>query len=213
MAWRQLLNCGEQLPPKHTINQFSNIFLAQLTTFIMSFGVGLGDIVLVSNGAIKVWSTIREAPAEQKRLGLKLELLRQSVQSIVILSPKLPPPITKVIAQHLSQCAEHLRELDEIVTKYMGNCSPFAVSNGQRKGLLRKLWWGAKKRDAVVQSLNELESLVVLLLAYAKHERFENTVALYPTISTSCEPLRLIDALNRETVCSIAMCDTWEVCY
>lgn len=179
----------------------------------MSFGVGVGDIVLVSNGAIKVWTTIREAPAEQKRLALKLELLRQSVQSIVIHSPKLPPPITKVIAQQLSQCSEYLQDLDDIVAKYMGDGSPYKGSNSRRQGFLRKLWWGAKKRDAVVQSLNELESLVILLLSYTEHERLANTVALSPTVSTSCEPLRLIDALDRETVCSISMCDTWEVRY
>lgn len=179
----------------------------------MSFGIGIGDIALVSNGAIKIWTTIREAPAEKTRLALKLELLRQSVQSIVILSPKLPPPITQVVAAQLAQCTENLRDLDEIVTKYMANPSPYQGSNSSRQGFLRKLWWGAKKRDAVVQSLNELESVVVLLLSFVKLQQVENTVTISPTISSACEPLRLIDALNRETVCSIEMCDTWEVCY
>lgn len=178
----------------------------------MSFGVGVGDIVLVSNGAIKIWTTIREAPAEQKRLALKLELLRQSVQSIAILAPKLQPPITSFIEQQLSQCSEYLRDLDEVVTKYMGNCSPYAGSDGRRQHFLRKLWWGAKKRDALVQSLNELENLVVLLLSYAKLERLENAVPPSPNTPAGCEPLRLIDALDREAVCSISLCDTWEVC-
>lgn len=218
VAWQRpsrdwVFNCGEQLRGNHSNTQTSQPipqqFAPQLATLIMSFGVGLGDIVLVSNGAIKVWTTIREAPAEQKRLALKLELLRESVQSIIILSPQLPPRITKVIAQQLAQCSEHLRDLDEIVTKYMGNCLPCDGSNRTRQGFLRKLWWGANKRDAVVQSLNELESLVVLLVGYVK---IENAGVLPPTISAACEPLRLIDALNRETVCSIDMCNTWEVC-
>lgn len=178
----------------------------------MSFGVGFGDIVLVSNGAIKIWTTIREAPAEQKRLTLKLELLRQSVHSIATLAPGLRPPITTFIEQQLSQCSEYLRDLDEIVTKYMGNCSPYQGSDGKRYRLLRQVWWGAKKRDALVQSLNELESLVVLLMSYAKLERLENAIPVTPNTAPGCEPLRLTDALDREAVCSISLCDTWEVC-
>lgn len=182
----------------------------------MSFGFGVGDIVLVSNGAIKFWSTINNARAEQDDLAKTLELLRELVQRITgcahIIAPKLSPATTRVIEQQLLFCSRHLRNLDDIVAKYMGY--RLSDDGSERKRQNRRLFmWGAYKRDEFVQSLDELRKLVLVLLSYAMFERLENAVPPSPNTSHGCEPLRLIDALDRETVCSIQLCDTWEVCY
>lgn len=182
----------------------------------MSFGFGVGDIVLVSNGAIKFWTTIHNAPTEQADLAKTLELLRELVQRITgsagTLAPKLPPATARALEQHLSLCSKHLRNLDDIVAKYMGNSS--SVGGLESKIQRRRLYlWGMYKRDEFVQSLEELRKLVLLLLSYAMFERLENAVPVSPDNFSNCEPLRLIDALDRETVCSLSMCDTWEVSY
>lgn len=89
----------------------------------------------------------------------------------------------------------------------MGGGSLSAGAELKTRG--RRLFkWGMYKRDEFVQTLEELRKLVVPLLTYAM---FENTLPGALGTAANCEPLRLIDALNREIVCSISMCDTWEV--
>lgn len=182
----------------------------------MSFGFSVGDIVLVSNGAIKFWTTINNAPTEQAELVITLEFLRPLVQRIidcaVIVAPKLAPTTARALKQQLSLCSKHLQDLDHIVAKYMGNSpsSSDAGTESKKQNRRRLFMWGTYKRDEFVQSLDQLRKLVHLLLSYASFERLENAV---PNTAPGCQPLRLIDALNRETVCSISMCDTWEVCY
>ncbi|KAL0630921.1 hypothetical protein Q9L58_010224 [Maublancomyces gigas] len=176
----------------------------------MSFGFGFSDIVLVSNGAIKFWTTIHNAPTEQAELAKTHRLLQEVVQRITdygsVLAPKLSPTTAIALEQQLSLCAKHLHSLEQIATKYMGHSltAPGLQSKSQRHRLAR---WGLYKRDEFVQSLEELRKVVVLLLSYAM---FENTLLASLGTPPDCEPLRLMDALNRETVCSISMCDTWE---
>lgn len=183
------------------------------STRIMSFGFGFSDIVLVSNGAIKFWTTIHNAPTEQAELAKTHRLLQEVVQRITdygsVLAPKLSPTTAIALEQQLSLCAKHLHSLEQIATKYMGHSltAPGLQSKSQRHRLAR---WGLYKRDEFVQSLEDLRKVVVLLLSYAM---FENTLLASLGTPPDCEPLRLMDALNRETVCSISMCDTWEVSY
>lgn len=198
--------------PNITISALTHYFPPESPTRIMSFGVGVGDIVLVSNGAIKFWTTINNAPSEQADLAKALELLRGVVQRITdcgsTLAPKLGPATARVLQQQLSLCSKHLGNLDDIVIKYMGHSSDAAPDTKRQR---RRLFlWGMYKRDEFVQSLEELRKVVVLLLSYVT---FENTVPASPNSASNREPLHLIDALDRETVCSISMCDTWEVCY
>lgn len=180
----------------------------------MSFGFGVGDIVLVVNGGLKFWTTIRDASTEQAELAATLQLLREIVQTLTdngsLRPPKLSPAKARVLAQYLLRCSKNLQDLDQTAAKYMGDSSSVGGSNSEGQNKLRLYRWGLYKRDEFVQSLEGLRKLVLLAATYGQLEYF---VPPSPNSSHGCEPLRLIDALDRETVCSIPMCNTWEVCY
>lgn len=177
----------------------------------MSFGFGAGDLVLVSHGAIRFWTTVHNARTEQAELAKIHRLLGGFVQRITdcghVLGPKLATT-SITLEQQLSLCVNLLRNLDEIAIKYMGYSPP--ASDLEIKTQRRRLFlWGMYKRDEFVESLEKLRQVVVLLLTYVT---FEITApASFSNSSSNRETLWLIDALNRETVCSISMCDTWEV--
>lgn len=179
----------------------------------MSFGFGVGDIILVSNGIAKFWTTVRDAPTEQADLKTSLEFLRQVVQTITDRASKIAlnptGPTAKSLEPRLSQCFKHLRNLDNIATKYMGHDTAY-VSSRMRKR--RLLLWGACKRDEFVQAINELGKIVLLLLSIAMFEGLQNNVPLALADSPASQSIRFIDALDRESVCSFRLCDTWEVC-
>lgn len=178
----------------------------------MSFGFGVGDILVVSNGVLKFWTTVRDAPTEQEDLRKNLEILRQVVERITeragILQPKLTPPIAIALGQQLSLCSKHLRKLDDIVAKYMGDFSP---RGPLRKRSHRVITWGAFKRDEFVESLNNLGKVILLLVSYAMFEGLDNKLPLTVQDTSDCQTICLIDALDRKSVCSMRLCDTWEV--
>ncbi|KAL0635228.1 hypothetical protein Q9L58_005874, partial [Maublancomyces gigas] len=166
----------------------------------MSFGFGVGDILVVSNGVLKFWTTVRDASTEQEDLRKNLEILRQVVERITeragILRPKLSPPIAIALGQQLSQCSKHLRNLDNIVAKYMGDFSP---RGPHRKRRHRVIAWGAFKRDEFVESLNNLGKVILLLVSYAMFEGLDNKLPLAVQDTSDCQTIRLIDALDRES--------------
>lgn len=186
-----------------------------LPTIIMSFGFGVGDILVVSNGVLKFWTTVRDAPTEQEDLRKNLEFLRQVVERIneraTTLGPKLSPPIARALGQQLSQCLKHLRILDDIVAKYMGDCTSYGGS-GRKMQNRRVISWGAYKRDEFVEYLNNLGKVILLVVSYAMFEGLENKLPPAITATSDCQTIRLIDALDRESVCSLHLCDTWEAC-
>lgn len=193
----------------------------------MSFGFGVGDIILVSRAFAKVYITVREAPAEQQSLVLELELLRAMVAGIanstgqiqigaVNTTPGLPVSLTNSPGnQQLSRCLELLKNLDNIAAIYMRNYPPDKSLNGKKRSRSRRLKWGLYKKKEFVELLVDLRNLTILLSSYASIKQIENEIPPSSAVRLVNwqTPIQLIDALDRPLVFPFERCDTWEVRY
>lgn len=192
----------------------------------MSFGFGVGDIILVSRAFAKVYITVREAPAEQQSLVLELELLRAMVGGIANSTGQFqicadntssgsPTPIANCPGnQQLSRCLQLLNNLDEIAAIYMGTCPSERDLNRKKGSRSRRIRWGLYKKNEFVQLLGDLRNLTILLTSYASIKQIETEAPLASAVGfvNWQTPIQLIDALDRPLVFPFERCDTWEVC-
>lgn len=191
----------------------------------MSFGFGVGDIILVSRAFATVYTAVREAPAEQQSLVLQLELLRAMVEGIAkstsqlqICTANTTPGLPGSVAnspgnKQFSRCLELLNNLDSIAAIYMGNHPSSQGLDAKKGSRSRRLKWGLYKRKEFVELLVDLRNLIILLTSYASIKQIENEI---PPPSAAGfinwqTPIQLIDALDRPLVFPFERCDTWEV--
>lgn len=59
----------------------------------MSFGSGIGDVVLVSEAVVGLYNTIKNAPEEQQTLMIEVELLRQLTAQIAAKNTLFSVPV------------------------------------------------------------------------------------------------------------------------
>lgn len=191
-------------------------------TTIMSFGFGIGDMVVVSRALVKLYTAIHDAPIEQQTLLLEVEILRHLVGQIAAQTPTtLSPPatvysslgsqlsMTTAPARQLSRCLELLQCLDAIALDYMGNTSSDQTAEKGKKSRSRLFRWGLYKRKEFVQLLGDLRNVTDLLQSLQQIGNIGPVPAV--VFQNGATHVELIDALDRMRVCSFDMCDTWEV--
>lgn len=185
----------------------------------MSFGFGIGDIILVSGAVVNLYTTIKNAPDEQQSLMIEVEILRQLIVQIAansnFTSPLAiagcdtqgPQPPT-VAVQQLSRCFQLLHDIDTIATRYIGNSSSLHFPVAGKKARPRVFRWGLYKRKEFVGLLGDLRNMINLLHMLQQNG---NQVPAQTRFPDSVSYVELTDALDRPWVCSFEHCKTYEV--
>lgn len=179
----------------------------------MSFGFGIGDILIVSTTLHRVYKTIRDAPEEQDTFCLDLETFRQLVLSISVdLTPgSSPQNVNSAGQQQLLRCLKLLEDLDEIAAMYMGTGLSHQTTVVKKRSRTRDARWALYKREKFVELLDDLRGRLELLKSL---QQLGNSIKSQTiTLPNFDSPVRLIDALDRVQTCSFHQCDTWEVCH
>lgn len=184
----------------------------------MSFGVGIGDIVLVSGAVVGLYNTIKNAPEEQQNLLIEVELLRQLTAEIAtdrtLVSPIEGPSsavalIQTPASQQLRRCFQLLQNLDEIASKYITNESFLQTPNAGKRRESRVFRWGLYKRKEFVGLLGDLRNMIFLLHTLQQNGSRGPEQPIRGPDSVSY--VTLTDALDRQLVCSFEHCNTYEV--
>lgn len=184
----------------------------------MSFGFGVGDIVLVSGALFNLYTAISNAPDEQQALMIQVEILRQLIAEIAADSTLVSPlaiagcatqgaPPTTAAAQQLARCFQLLHNLDTIATKYIGN-SELQYPVASKIARHRVFRWGLYKRKEFVGLLADLQNMINLL--HTLQQRGDPAPAQIGSPG-SVSYVELTDALDRPWVCSFDHCNTYEV--
>lgn len=132
----------------------------------MSFGVGVGDIIIVCRMAFQLVSSIRAAPEELESLATELQTLKHCVKAISdrVASTHLPDTIARSTGQQLSQCHNYLQTLEETTTRYTKRC----MDKGGSRPFTR-LRWGVYKREKCLELMRELRRLADILDCLLRH--------------------------------------------
>lgn len=188
----------------------------------MSFGFGVGDIILVTGALVRLYTAIHDAPVEQQSLMLEVEILRQLVGQIAAQNPtafsvhaEVCRPLGSELSmttppmRQLSRCIELLQSLDAIALSYIGYTSSTELVMEGKKSRFKALRWGLYKRKEFVGLLGDLRNVTDLLQSL---QQIGNLSPQPPVqLQTGVSHVELIDALDRMRVCSLELCDTWEV--
>lgn len=163
-------HCEVRTPPPHPLisghdcpfcigSLIANL-LYPLPRFTMSFGVGVGDVIKVSQIAFRLCCSIRDALVEQESLARELEFFKHLVKLISdrVADTQLPLAIASSTGQQLAQCHQILLKLNQTTTKYLSRCA-----NGNTSHRFTRVKWGVYKRSQCLQLLNDLRSLTNLL--------------------------------------------------
>lgn len=186
----------------------------------MSFGFGIGDIVLASGAVFNLYTAIHNALDEQQSLMIEVEMLRQLIGQMAadttLVSPlpiggaaSLGPLIQTAPTRQLSRCLQLLQNIDSIATRYIGDGASLGTSDGRRKSRSRVLRWGLYKRTEFLGLLGDLRNMIDLLHTL---QQSANRSPAPPIQSPgSASYIELTDALDRPWVCSFEHCNTYEV--
>lgn len=177
----------------------------------MPFGIGIGDIVLVSGSVFGLY-TIQNAA---------VELLRQLTSQIAadgpleslkrITSSATPGPLVKRPAtEQLCRCFQLLQNLDTIASRYIKNESSLLTpTGGTKKHLTTDFRWGLYKRKEFVALLGEIRNMINLLHMLQQNGNRGPAPPIRPPGAVPY--VELTDALDRSWVCSFEHCNTYEV--
>lgn len=193
-----------------------HIHLASIT---MSFGFGIGDIVLVSGAAVNLYTAIRDAPVDQQSLMIEVEMMRQLLLQITIgPTPVSPlaiagsaaqgPQSPSAAAAQFSRCFQLLQNLDTIAAKYIGNSLSLQSPVTGKKARSRVFRWGLYKRREFAGLLGDLRNMIHLLYMLQQNG---NQAPAQMGSPSSVSHIELTDALDRSWVCSFEHCSTYEV--
>lgn len=131
----------------------------------MSFGVGLGDIVLVSKFGFGLFTAFKNTKSDQTDLALDLESFRILVDVIDkrIAGSQLSPEIAASARRQYARCVKFLDLGDETTTKYIKAGQATGDSRRSARDLVRNAKWAMYKKNQFVQLLDDLNKLTQFL--------------------------------------------------
>ena len=136
----------------------------------MSFGFGVGDMIVVSKLAIQARTALKESTGSvvdyqkltRMRAHLGSSLAVFEVEFSILSGNSLPQSVVDETKLGLDECSQHLADIDEMTTKFKTSLGKTPGSTKTYKNIKHKLEW-RDVRESVVEIFSLFQTRVSLL--------------------------------------------------